>query len=87
MAAGRMAWRGCGTRSPGKQPPPGSCSGATGPQLVSLLRADLVGVPDGRVDLSRTTYTQVLEGVDVTGGPYAPGDLLFPDPGQVEKCI
>lgn len=62
--------------------------GATGPDafdcsglVYSAYRAA------GFMSITRTTYTQVLQGSVVSEGQLGPGDLVFPDIGHVQMYV
>lgn len=58
--------------------------GATGPDSFDCSGLVMAAYAAARVELSRTTYTQVLEGTAVAEADLLPGDLVFPDPGHVQ---
>lgn len=58
--------------------------GATGPDSFDCSGLTMAAYAAAGVQLSRTTYTQVLEGTAVAEGELLPGDLVFPDPGHVQ---
>lgn len=57
--------------------------GATGPEAFDCSGLMLASWASAGVSLPRTTYEQVNVGVDVTQGPWLPGDLFFPEAGHV----
>lgn len=61
--------------------------GGTGPAAYDCSGLTERAYEAAGVEITRTTWSQVDQGTDVTGGPYLPGDLLFPEPGHVELYI
>lgn len=60
--------------------------GATGPNAFDCSGLMQAAYNAAGVSISRTTYTQILDGSPVSGG-LLPGDLVFPDTGHVEMVI
>lgn len=56
--------------------------GATGPREFDCSGLTQWSAKQAGISLTRTTYTQILEGEPVTGAPQR-GDLVFPDAGHV----
>ncbi|UGC97992.1 putative CHAP-domain endopeptidase [Rhodococcus phage P19] len=56
--------------------------GATGPDTFDCSGLVQYAFKKAGFDMTRTTYTQVLQGDPVTGAPQR-GDLVFPDAGHV----
>jgi hypothetical protein len=61
--------------------------GATGPDAFDCSGLVQASYAAAGVKLSRTTYTQVLEGQPVNRDQLQPGDLVFPDPGHVQLYV
>lgn len=61
--------------------------GATGPDSYDCSGLIQKAVAAGGVTISRTTYTQIFDGVEVSRDNLQPGDLLFPDPGHVQLYL
>ena len=60
--------------------------GATGPNAFDCSGLVQAAYKAAGVNLTRTTYTQILQGAKVTGSPI-PGDLIFPDAGHVMLAL
>lgn len=58
--------------------------GATGPNSYDCSGLVQAAYKAAGISLSRTTYTQVLQGTAVSCGDLKPGDLVFPNPGHVQ---
>jgi len=56
--------------------------GATGPDSFDCSGLVVWSAAKAGITMTRTTYTQILEGEPVTGAPQR-GDLVFPDAGHV----
>lgn len=61
--------------------------GATGPDQFDCSGLVQWAYRQAGIDLSRTTYTQIHEGIAVTRAQVQPGDLVFPNPGHVQIAI
>lgn len=61
--------------------------GATGPDRFDCSGLTQWAYHQAGVPLSRTTYTQIYEGIPVPRGQIRPGDLVFPSTGHVQLAI
>ncbi|MGB3476352.1 MAG: C40 family peptidase [Mycobacterium sp.] len=61
--------------------------GATGPDRFDCSGLTQWAYRQAGVPLSRTTYTQVYEGISVPRSQIRPGDLVFPSTGHVQLAI
>ena len=66
--------------------------GATGPDVFDCSGLVQWSYKQAGIDMTRTTYTQILQGESVTGAPQR-GDLVFPEAGHVvialggDQCV
>ncbi len=61
--------------------------GATGPDRFDCSGLTQWAYRQAGVPLSRTTYTQINEGIPVPRSQVRPGDLVFPSTGHVQLAI
>ena len=61
--------------------------GATGPDRFDCSGLTQWAYHQAGVPLSRTTYTQIHEGIPVPRSQIRPGDLVFPSTGHVQLAI
>lgn len=61
--------------------------GATGPDRFDCSGLTQWAYAQAGVPLSRTTYTQIHEGIPVPRSQIRPGDLVFPSTGHVQLAI
>ena len=61
--------------------------GATGPDRFDCSGLTQWAYQQAGVRLSRTTYTQIHEGIAVARSAIQPGDLVFPSTGHVQLAI
>ncbi|WP_024442130.1 MULTISPECIES: C40 family peptidase [unclassified Mycobacterium] len=61
--------------------------GATGPDRFDCSGLTQWAYQQAGVPLSRTTYTQIHEGIPVPRSQIRPGDLVFPSTGHVQLAI
>lgn len=61
--------------------------GATGPDRFDCSGLTQWAYHQAGVPLSRTTYTQILQGIPVSRTDIRPGDLVFPSTGHVQMAI
>ncbi|KLO27227.1 hypothetical protein ABW16_16590 [Mycolicibacter heraklionensis] len=61
--------------------------GATGPDRFDCSGLTQWAYHQAGVPLSRTTYTQIYEGIPVARSQIRPGDLVFPSTGHVQLAI
>lgn len=61
--------------------------GATGPDRFDCSGLTQWAYRQAGVPLSRTTYTQIHEGIPVPRSQIRPGDLVFPNTGHVQLAI
>lgn len=61
--------------------------GATGPDRFDCSGLTQWAYGQAGVRLSRTTYTQILDGIPVARSDIKPGDLVFPSAGHVQLAI
>lgn len=61
--------------------------GATGPDRFDCSGLTQWAYHQAGVHLSRTTYTQIYEGIPVARSQIRPGDLVFPSTGHVQLAI
>ena len=61
--------------------------GATGPNCFDCSGLTQWAYHQAGVPLSRTTYTQITEGIPVSRADIRPGDLVFPSTGHVQLAI
>lgn len=61
--------------------------GATGPDRFDCSGLTQWAYRQAGVPLSRTTYTQIYEGIPVPRSQIRPGDLVFPSTGHVQLAI
>jgi len=61
--------------------------GATGPDRFDCSGLTMQAYKAAGINISRTTYTQVLVGTPVSKANLAPGDLVFPTPDHVQLYI
>ncbi|BBZ25244.1 NLP/P60 family protein [Mycolicibacter hiberniae] len=61
--------------------------GATGPDQFDCSGLTQWAYRQAGLPLSRTTYTQICEGIPVTRAQIRPGDLVFPSTGHVQLAI
>ncbi|MGB3332584.1 MAG: C40 family peptidase [Mycobacterium sp.] len=61
--------------------------GATGPDRFDCSGLTQWAYRQAGVPLSRTTYTQIYEGISVPRSQIRPGDLVFPSTGHVQLAI
>lgn len=61
--------------------------GATGPDRFDCSGLTQWAYHQAGVPLSRTTYTQICEGIPVSRSQIRPGDLVFPSTGHVQLAI
>lgn len=61
--------------------------GATGPDRFDCSGLTQWAYRQAGVPLSRTTYTQIHEGIPVPRSQIQPGDLVFPSTGHVQLAI
>ncbi|MEB3020111.1 C40 family peptidase [[Mycobacterium] crassicus] len=61
--------------------------GATGPDRFDCSGLTRWAYNQAGVPLSRTTYTQIHEGIPVSRFEIQPGDLVFPSTGHVQMAI
>lgn len=61
--------------------------GATGPDRFDCSGLTQWAYARSGVQLSRTTYTQIHEGIPVPRSAIRPGDLVFPSTGHVQLAI
>jgi hypothetical protein len=61
--------------------------GATGPNSYDCSGLVQAACAAGGISISRTTYTQIFDGTEITRDQLQPGDLLFPDAGHVQLYV
>lgn len=61
--------------------------GATGPDTFDCSGLTMESYLAAGIDITRTTYTQVLRGTPVEESQLQPGDLVFPDEGHVQLYL
>ncbi|MEO6794093.1 MAG: C40 family peptidase, partial [Mycobacterium sp.] len=61
--------------------------GATGPDRFDCSGLTQWAYHQAGVPLSRTTYTQIHDGIAVARSQIQPGDLVFPSTGHVQLAI
>lgn len=61
--------------------------GATGPDRFDCSGLTQWAYRQAGVPLSRTTYTQIYDGIPVARSEIRPGDLVFPSTGHVQMAI
>jgi cell wall-associated NlpC family hydrolase len=61
--------------------------GATGPDRFDCSGLTQWAYNQAGVPLSRTTYTQIYDGLPVQRSHIRPGDLVFPSAGHVQLAI
>jgi hypothetical protein len=61
--------------------------GATGPNAYDCSGLIQTAYRHAGIHLTRTTYTMIHEGKEVTRANLLPGDLIFPNPGHVQLYV
>lgn len=61
--------------------------GATGPDQFDCSGLTQWAYAQNGIQLGRTTYSQILEGIPVSRDHIRPGDLIFPNVGHVQMAI